>query len=89
MELRHATACVLITGKFLSMSWIWMRAQCASAFMAGLFSNMSSCIPVFYTVTSAPRCQDRVMYRWWVAAGFCMSCIEYISITEGGGFYAG
>jgi 4-hydroxybenzoate polyprenyltransferase len=71
-KLRHATACVLITGNCLSMLWIWMRAQCASAFVTGLFFNISSCICAFYTVMSASRYQDRVMYRWWVVAGFCM-----------------
>lgn len=70
--LRHTTACVLITGNIISISWIWMQAQCAYAFLTGLLFNMSASILAFYTVTSTPRYQDRIMYRWWMATGFCV-----------------
>lgn len=72
MKLRKMTAYVLLSADAISILWIWMRAQHASAFITGLLFHISSSILVFYTLQSCSRHQDRIMYRWWMATGFCM-----------------
>lgn len=72
VKLRKMTALVLLSADAISILWIWMRAQHASAIITGLLFHLSSSILVFYTLTSCSRHQDRIMYRWWMATGFCM-----------------
>lgn len=72
VKLRKWTAHVLLSAEAISVLWIWMRAQHVSAYITGLLFYMSSSILVFYTLTSCSRHQDRIMYRWWMATGFCV-----------------
>lgn len=72
VKLRRLTAHVLVSADLVSIFWIWTRAQHVSAFITGLLFYISSSLLVYYTLTSCSRYQDRIMYRWWMATGFCM-----------------